>query len=135
MSSAAFPRCTTGSSLSASGSCRCRCGSSAGSTRPAIPCRAFHLVWGTGRALAERVVGRLHGHPRRGLLTLRFGHRVDALVTRSGRVTGLRGVTEPGGEPFEIRVRVRSSSRRAGSTATSSACGGTGTRTGTCRRA
>jgi uncharacterized protein len=62
----------------------------------------FHLVWGTGRALTERVVARLLHHPRRGLLALRFGHRVDALATRAGRVTGLRGVTEPGDEPFEV---------------------------------
>jgi hypothetical protein len=48
------------------------------------------------------LVGRLLGHPRRDLLELRFGHRVDALVTRAGRVAGLTGTTEPGGEPFEI---------------------------------
>ena len=62
----------------------------------------FHLVWGTGRALSDRLVGLLLAHPRRELLTLRFGHRVDALVTRAGRVCGIRGAIEPGGEPFEI---------------------------------
>jgi len=62
----------------------------------------FHLVWGTGRALSDCLVGRLLGHPRRDLLELEFGHRVDALVTHGGRVAGLAGVTEPGGEPFEI---------------------------------
>jgi hypothetical protein len=62
----------------------------------------FHLVWGTGRALSDCLVGRLLAHPRRDLLELRFCHRVDALVTRAGRVAGLAGATEPGGEPFEI---------------------------------
>jgi hypothetical protein len=62
----------------------------------------FHLVWGTGRALSDCLVGRLLAHPRRDLLELRFGHRVDSLVTRAGRVAGLAGATEPGGEPFEI---------------------------------
>jgi predicted oxidoreductase len=62
----------------------------------------FHLVWGTGRALSDCVVARLLGHPRRNLLTLRFGHRVDGFVTRAGQVTGLRGATEPDGKPFEI---------------------------------
>ena len=62
----------------------------------------FHLVWGTGRALSDCLVGRLQQHPRRELLDLRFRHRVDALVTRGGRVTGLRGAIEPGGEPFEV---------------------------------
>jgi predicted oxidoreductase len=62
----------------------------------------FHLVWGTGRALANRLVGRLLAHPGRDRLQLRFGHRVDALATRAGRVTGLCGAVEPGGEPFEV---------------------------------
>jgi len=62
----------------------------------------FHLVWGTGRALSDCLVGRLLAHARRDLLELRFGHRVDALVTRAGRVAGLSGTTEPAGEPFEI---------------------------------
>ncbi|MEX0733820.1 MAG: FAD-binding dehydrogenase [Steroidobacteraceae bacterium] len=62
----------------------------------------FHLVWGTGRALADALIGRLLGHPRRDLLDLRFGHRVDALVTRAGIVGGLRGTVEPDGRPFEI---------------------------------
>jgi uncharacterized protein len=63
----------------------------------------FHLVWGTGRALAEGLVLRLRDHPRRERLSLRFGHRVDALVTQAGRVCGLRGVVEPGGQAFEIQ--------------------------------
>ena len=62
----------------------------------------FHIAWGTGRALAERIASRLMGHPRRGLLTIRFGHRVDALATRAGRVVGLSGVVEASGEPFEV---------------------------------
>jgi len=62
----------------------------------------FHLVWGTGRALSDSLVRLLLGHPRRELLELRFGHRVDALVTRAGRVTGVTGATEPDGELFEF---------------------------------
>jgi hypothetical protein len=64
----------------------------------------FHLVWGTGRVLSDCLVGRLLAHPRRELLELRFGHRVDALVTRAGRVTGIAGSVEPGGEPFEFEA-------------------------------
>ena len=62
----------------------------------------FHLVWGTGRVLSDTVVDRLLNHPRRDLLQLRFGHRVDGLVTRAGKVTGLRGTVEPGDAPFEV---------------------------------
>ena len=62
----------------------------------------FHLVWGTGRVLSDYLVGRLLEHPRRDRLELRFGHRVDALVSRAGKVAGVRGTVEPGGEAFEI---------------------------------
>jgi uncharacterized protein len=62
----------------------------------------FHLVWGTGRALSDRLVGRLLAHPRGEALSIRFGCRVDALVTRAGRIAGIAGATEPGGAPFEI---------------------------------
>ncbi len=62
----------------------------------------FHLVWGTGRALTNALIGRLLNHPHRALLDLRFGHRVDSLVTRAGDVTGLLGTIEADGRPFEI---------------------------------
>ncbi|MBX3703796.1 MAG: FAD-binding dehydrogenase [Steroidobacteraceae bacterium] len=62
----------------------------------------FHVVWGTGRALADAVIARLMNHPERDRLDLRFGHRVDALVRRGGRVAGLAGATEPDGRPFEV---------------------------------
>ncbi len=62
----------------------------------------FHLVWGTGRALSDSLVGRLLGHPRRKLLDMRFCHRVDAFLTRAGRIAGLQGTVEPGGAPFEV---------------------------------
>jgi len=62
----------------------------------------FHLAWGTGRAIANALVARLRAHPRADRLALRFGHRVDALATRAGRVAGLTGTTEPGGVPFEV---------------------------------
>ncbi len=65
----------------------------------------FHLVWGTGRALSDCLVGRLLDHPRRDLLDLRFGHRVDALVTRAGRVAGLaRRRSSPAASPSRSRA-------------------------------
>ncbi|MGE0030580.1 MAG: FAD-binding dehydrogenase [Steroidobacteraceae bacterium] len=70
--------------------------------RPGNSVPRFHFVWGTGRALVAALVSRLLGHPRRDLLDLRFGHRVDSLVTGNGRITGLRGATEPGETPFEV---------------------------------
>jgi predicted oxidoreductase len=63
----------------------------------------FHMVWGTGQALALQLIRRLEAHRNRALLDLRFGHRAEALLTENGRVTGCRGVTEQGAIPFEAR--------------------------------
>ena len=52
----------------------------------------FHIVWGTGRELALRLIAALEAHPRRANLEIRFGQRVDELLTRDGAVIGCRGV-------------------------------------------
>ncbi len=56
----------------------------------------FHIAWGTGPAIVapfERLVRDAAG---RGLVDLRFRHRVDELVNTDGVVTGVRGtVLEP----------------------------------------
>ena len=62
----------------------------------------FHIVWGTGHRLALRLIEHLEQHPRRGLLDIRFGHRVDTLLTTNGAVTGCRGITETDQQPFEL---------------------------------
>lgn len=62
----------------------------------------FHLVWGTGQALVEMLTNRLLNHPRRELLEILYGHRVDSLVASGGRISGLRGIVEPDGGPFEV---------------------------------
>lgn len=64
----------------------------------------FHMVWGTGHALAQNLIGRLQGHPQRQNLTLHFGHRVEALLTNEGRVTGVAGAHENDGAPFEYEA-------------------------------
>lgn len=52
----------------------------------------WHVTWGTGHRLATRLAGLLLEHPRRDALTLRFGHRVEALTAAAGRVTGCTGI-------------------------------------------
>ena len=64
----------------------------------------FHIVWGTGQELALRLIDRLRSHSRRERLSIRFGYRVEALLTSGGRVIGCRGASEDGGTPFEVQA-------------------------------
>ncbi|SFP37483.1 hypothetical protein SAMN05660464_2971 [Geodermatophilus dictyosporus] len=56
----------------------------------------FHIVWGTGPGLVEPFARRVRAAVDRGLVELRFRHRVSELVVTGGTVTGVRGaVLEP----------------------------------------
>jgi predicted oxidoreductase len=56
----------------------------------------FHVTWGTGPGVLEPFVRRAHEAERRGLVTLRFRHRVTELSVTAGVVDGARGeVLEP----------------------------------------
>ncbi len=51
----------------------------------------FHIVWGTGPGLVEPFARRVRAAIDRGLVDLRFRHRVTGLVVTDGAVTGVRG--------------------------------------------
>jgi predicted oxidoreductase len=56
----------------------------------------FHLTWGTGPGVLEPFVRRVRAAESRGVLALRFRHRVTNLTITAGRVTGVSGdVLEP----------------------------------------
>ncbi|MGX5657341.1 FAD-binding dehydrogenase [Geodermatophilus nigrescens] len=56
----------------------------------------FHIVWGTGPGIVEPFARRVRAAVDRGLVELRFRHRVTGLVLTDGAVTGVRGeVLEP----------------------------------------
>ncbi|ARA93908.1 FAD-binding dehydrogenase [Rhodothermaceae bacterium RA] len=63
----------------------------------------FHMVWGTGRALMDTLIGRLRHHPNADRLHLCTGHRVTDLLVQNGAVTGVRGTVDATGEAFEAR--------------------------------
>ena len=62
----------------------------------------YHLLWGGGYTLATRMIELLT--PYRDRLTLRFNQHVQGLDTQAGVVVGCHGVTEPGGQAFEVRA-------------------------------
>ncbi|WP_093579947.1 FAD-binding dehydrogenase [Geodermatophilus amargosae] len=51
----------------------------------------FHIVWGTGPGIVEPFARRVRAAVDRGLVELRFRHRVTGLVVTGGTVTGVRG--------------------------------------------
>jgi predicted oxidoreductase len=58
----------------------------------------FHLTWGTGPGVLEPFERRVRAAQARGLVDLRFRHKVDALTLSGGAVTGVRGERlEPSG--------------------------------------
>jgi predicted oxidoreductase len=51
----------------------------------------FHVTWGTGPGVVAPFERRVREAVTRGLVELRFRHRVDELVTTDGAVTGVAG--------------------------------------------
>ena len=51
----------------------------------------FHIVWGTGPAILEPFINTVREGVEKGLVELRFRHRVDALTVTDGKVTGASG--------------------------------------------
>src|SRR3954453_19563297 len=56
----------------------------------------FHIVWGTGPALIAPSARRVRLGAERGLVKLRFRHRVQSLTVSAGAIAGVAGeVLEP----------------------------------------
>lgn len=65
----------------------------------------FHMVWGTGFELSERMKYRLLTHPKaKDNLVVKFGHRVERLETAAGAVVGISGREESSGRPFRVEA-------------------------------
>ena len=71
-----------------------RGGAGAGLAGNSVP--RFHVTWGTGPGVLEPFERRVREHVKKGLITMRFRHRVTCLVIRNGAVHGVSGdVLEP----------------------------------------
>jgi predicted oxidoreductase len=51
----------------------------------------FHITWGTGPGILAPFIDEVRAGVESGLVTLKFRHRVDALVVEGGAVVGARG--------------------------------------------
>lgn len=66
----------------------------------------FHITWGTGPGVVAPFERRVREHAATGRIRFCFRHRVDALVTVGGAVTGVRGAVL---EPSDVARGVASS--------------------------
>jgi predicted oxidoreductase len=64
----------------------------------------FHMAWGTGKGIAEALIGALRAHPNAGRLTMRFDHRVEKFSLTAGRINGAIGVDEKAGASFDAEA-------------------------------
>ncbi len=106
----------------------------------------FHITWGTGPGVLDPFVRLAREAEKKGLLSFRFRHQVDELITTNGAVTGARGTklapdpVQRGGksnrDPSAISKSPRAprSSLQAASAATTIWCARTGRRTGSASR-
>lgn len=61
----------------------------------------FHMVWGTGYELSEKIKHHLLLHPNAAThLEIHFKHKVDTIITEGGKVTGVSGTIESENEAF-----------------------------------
>jgi len=62
-----------------------------GANGPGNSVPRFHLTWGVGPGVIEPFVRRVREAQRRGLVELRFRHKVDALTASAGAIDGVSG--------------------------------------------
>jgi predicted oxidoreductase len=62
----------------------------------------WHIVWGTGHEIVERLQNALEAHPQRAKLEILFDTEISAIEMTSSRATGVRGRSMDSGD--EVRV-------------------------------
>jgi len=73
-----------------------------GMFKPGNSVPRFHMVWGTGHELSNKLRDHLLNHPKaKTHLQIYFNHRVEEIITENGTVKGVRGYKENNNEPFE----------------------------------
>jgi predicted oxidoreductase len=75
-----------------------------GMHRPGNSVPRWHIAWGTGFEIIDRLVQALEAHPRRSALTIHFEHEVNGLEREAGRVVGIHGRRLGDSEAFTARA-------------------------------
>jgi len=73
-----------------------------GDYQPGNSVPRYHILWGTGRELVEKLVEKLQPFMTKGLLEIHHEHRVDHLLESNGIVCGVSGVNESNQQTFNM---------------------------------
>lgn len=68
--------------------------------RPGNSVPRWHIAWGTGHEIVEKVVAAIERHPRRDRLQIVADHGVDGIETEGGRAVAFTGRTTGDGAAF-----------------------------------
>lgn len=66
----------------------------------------YHIVWGTSRELARRMIAAMRAADPGGRLTMLSGHRVTAVERSRGAISGVQAVHEADGAPLRVDAPV-----------------------------
>ena len=66
----------------------------------------YHIVWGTSRELARRMISAMRAADPGGRLNVLSGHRVIAIERGGGRISGVQAVHEAGGGELRVEAPV-----------------------------
>jgi predicted oxidoreductase len=72
--------------------------------RPGNSLPRYHVIWGTGRYMTERVLLALRQHARADRLAALLRHRVEGFLREGGAVCGCHGRREDDGSEFVLRA-------------------------------
>jgi hypothetical protein len=66
----------------------------------------WHITWGTGLEIINKLVAKIDAHPNRKNLEIHYDHRVERFIRQGGRVKGCAGKLESTNGTFEARADV-----------------------------
>ena len=66
----------------------------------------YHVLWGTSRALARRMIDAMHGAAKGHQLQVLSGHRVSGILRSAGAVSGVLAVQDATGAQVEVHAPV-----------------------------
>ena len=72
--------------------------------RPGNAVPRFHMLWGSGNGMTDRLAHKLKNHKNKDNLKIYFNHKVEKLIYDAGAVRGCTGTTTEDGHEFRAEA-------------------------------